>query len=53
MKFKKGQIYYLERFNELVLVTDVDATFSRAKLVYDADIYISSFFPDMIYIGEL
>jgi len=53
MKFKIGQIFYHPIHDELFLVTDVDTTYNRAKLEHGADIYISNFFPDLVYIGEL
>ena len=53
MKFKKNQIYYLMELDLLFLVTDVDKEFNRVKIEYETEIYTSSLFPRLVYIGDL
>ena len=54
MKFKLNQIYYNYKLDFLFLVTDVDREFNRAKLEYERlEVYSSSWFKELIYIGDL
>jgi len=51
--FDKKQIYYSTSLNELVLVSDVDKEFNRAKLEHGTEVYISNWLTDLVYIGDI